>query len=83
MGLWFVWRAGHKLVDFIHDQVVVESPAADRVSDRVAEIEELLCRGMLTVVPGMNVRVETVITRSLNKADLDPRYDEVAPVKLG
>ena len=31
-------------------------------------------RGMLLVVPGMNVKVETVVTRSLNKADLDPRY---------
>jgi hypothetical protein len=29
---------------------------------------------MLLVVPGMNVKVETVVTRSLNKADLDPRY---------
>ena len=86
LGLWLVWRAGHKLVDFVHDQVVVESPADDRVPDRVAEIEELMRRGMLRVVPGMNVRVETVITRSLNKADRDPRYyviDEALAVKAG
>jgi hypothetical protein len=31
-------------------------------------------QGMLMVVPGMNVKVETVVTRSLNKTDLDPRY---------
>ncbi len=41
---------------------------------RIAENEELMKRGMLLVVPGMNVKVETVVTRSLNKADLDPRY---------
>ena len=74
LGLWLVWRAGHKLVDFIHDQLVVESPADDRVLERVAEIEALMRRGMLMIVPGMNVKVETVVTRSLNKADLDPRY---------
>ena len=31
-------------------------------------------QGMLEVVPGMNVKVETVVTRSLNKGDLDPRF---------
>jgi hypothetical protein len=73
-GLWLVWRAGHRLVDFVHDQQVVEAPADDRVPQRIAENEELMRRGMLLVVPGMNVKVETVVTRSLNKADLDPRY---------
>jgi hypothetical protein len=29
---------------------------------------------MLMIVPGMVVKVETVVTRSLNKKDLDPRY---------
>ena len=67
-------RAGHTLVDFVHDQDVVESPADDRVPGRVAEIEELMGRGMLMIVPGMDVKVETVVTRSLNKKDLDPRY---------
>jgi hypothetical protein len=28
----------------------------------------------LQVVPGMNVKVETVVTRSLNKTELDSRY---------
>ncbi|MEJ7640364.1 MAG: hypothetical protein WKF75_20955 [Singulisphaera sp.] len=37
---------GHKLVDFVHDQLVVESPADDRVpAQGVAEIEELMKRG--------------------------------------
>ena len=31
--------------------------------------------GMALVVPGMLVKVETVVTASLNKTDLDPRYD--------
>jgi hypothetical protein len=69
LGLWLVWRAGHKIIDFVHDQVVVESPADGRIGERLAEIESLMKRGMLTVVPGMNVKVETVITRSLNKID--------------
>jgi hypothetical protein len=31
-------------------------------------------QGMLTVVPGMAVKVETVVTSSLNKKELAPGY---------
>jgi hypothetical protein len=27
LALWQVWRKGYKLVDFVHDQLVVEAPA--------------------------------------------------------
>jgi DNA polymerase I len=81
LGLWLVWRAGHKIVSFVHDQIVVETPADDCVPDRVAEIENLMKRGMLEILPGMLVKVETVVTRSLHKWDRDPRY-LVVPARL-
>jgi hypothetical protein len=31
--------------------------------------------GMAQVTPGMLIKVETVVTRSLSKNDLDPHYD--------
>src|SRR5262249_6671124 len=74
LALWRVWRAGHRLVDFVHDQLVVESPADEKVPERAADIERLMKEGMAQVVPRMLVNVETVFTRSLNKADRDPRY---------
>lgn len=74
MALWYVWRAGYRIVDFVHDQIVVEAPADNWVLARAQHIEHLMKQGMLTVVPGMLVKVETVVSRSLNKADLDPRY---------
>ena len=72
LGLWLVWRAGHRIVNFVHDQVVVESPLDGRVGERVAEIEGLMKWGMSEVVPGMEVRGETVVTTSLNKGDRIP-----------
>jgi DNA polymerase I-like protein with 3'-5' exonuclease and polymerase domains len=75
LALWNVWRAGYKIVAFVHDQLVVECPADDRVKDRVADVERLMKEGMAQVVPGMLVKVETLVTASLNKQDLDPRYD--------
>lgn len=83
LGLWLVWRAGHKLVSFIHDQAVVESPADDRVPRRADEIAHLMCQGMHEVVPGMLVKVETVFTRSLNKGDLDARYPSAVVTVAG
>lgn len=55
---------------------MIECPADDRVLERKSHIERLMVEGMLTVVPGMNVRVETVVSLSLNKAEADPRYSE-------
>jgi DNA polymerase I len=82
LALWNVWRAGYKVVDFVHDQLVVECPADDKVKDRVADVERLMKEGMALVVPGMLVKVETVVTASLNKTDLDPRYDSATKVLI-
>jgi hypothetical protein len=86
LGLWRVWRAGYRLVDFIHDQLVVEVPACDRVPQQVAEIESHMKAGMAEVIPGMIVKVESVVTASLNKNDLHPAYQPSAsagPVPAG
>jgi hypothetical protein len=75
-ALWLLWRAGFRIVGFVHDQVVVESPADDRVLERKGHIESLLVEGMHAVIPGTLVKVETVVTRSLDKSDADPRYSD-------
>jgi hypothetical protein len=67
--MWKVCRAGYKLVDFVHDQVVVEVPEDDLVQQRRDDVAELMRQGMLEVIPGMNVKVDAVITRSLNKSE--------------
>jgi DNA polymerase I-like protein with 3'-5' exonuclease and polymerase domains len=81
LALWRVWRAGYRLVDFVHDQLVVESPADDQVRARVAHVEALMKAGMAEVILGMRVQVETVVAWSLNKQDLDPRYAEPSAPK--
>src|SRR5207302_3107740 len=70
-----VWRAGYKIVAFVHDQLVVEVPADDRAVERARTIERLMVGGMQEVLPGMRVRVDLVVTRYLNRKDRDPRYD--------
>ena len=74
LGLWELWRCGLKLVSVIHDQVVVEAPVGDKVLDLKEAIEALMIKGMLEVIPGMNVRMESFVTKSLDKTELDPRF---------
>jgi hypothetical protein len=47
----------------------VEVPEDDLVEQRRVEVAELMRQGMLDVIPGMNVKVAALITRSLNKGE--------------
>lgn len=49
----------------MHDQLVVESPADNKLKDRVNHIVALMERSMLIMVPDMLVKVETSVTRLL------------------
>ena len=69
LGLWNLWRAGYRIVSFVHDQAIVEIREDDRLEERREDVAELMRRGMLEVAPGMRVQVEAVVTRSLNKAE--------------
>lgn len=70
LGLWRIWRAGFKVVAFIHDQVVVETPNDEDVADRLAQLTEHMKLGFVEVTPSMRVGVEAVVTRSLDKSEL-------------
>ena len=68
-ALWDLWRAGYKIVNFIHDEIICEVPEDENLQARVAEIERLMVEGMQKVVPGANVRGEPEVRRSFSKAD--------------
>jgi DNA polymerase I-like protein with 3'-5' exonuclease and polymerase domains len=68
-ALWDLWRAGYKIVNFIHDEIICEVPEDENLPARVAEIERLMIEGMQKVVPGANVRGEPEVRRSFSKAD--------------
>ncbi len=68
-ALWGLMRAGYTIVNFIHDEVIIEVPEDETLPAKIADIERLMITGMQTVVPGANVRVETEVRRSFSKAD--------------
>jgi DNA polymerase I-like protein with 3'-5' exonuclease and polymerase domains len=70
--LWNLMRAGHRIVNFIHDEVIVEVPEDENIPAKIADIERFMIAGMQVVVPGANVRVETSVRRSFSKMDAVP-----------
>jgi DNA polymerase I-like protein with 3'-5' exonuclease and polymerase domains len=68
-ALWKLSRAGYTIVNFIHDEVIIEIREDENLPAKIADIERLMITGMQEVVPGANVRVETSVRRSFSKAD--------------
>jgi hypothetical protein len=58
LALWRLWRAGYRVVNFIHDEVLVEVPVGDDLRRHAEEIRRHMVEGMREVVPDVKVDVE-------------------------
>ena len=58
LGLWNFWRAGYRVVNFIHDEVLVEVPVKSNLAHQAEIIRYLMVKGMKAVVPDVRVDVE-------------------------
>ncbi|VTU00920.1 dna-directed dna polymerase : Marine sediment metagenome DNA, contig: S01H1_L07108 (Fragment) OS=marine sediment metagenome GN=S01H1_16914 PE=4 SV=1: DNA_pol_A_exo1: DNA_pol_A [Gemmataceae bacterium] len=64
LALWRLWRAGFRVVNFVHDQVLVEVPAGtprDRMR-HAQEVRRHLIDGMRELVPDVRVGVSYAAT---------------------
>jgi DNA polymerase I-like protein with 3'-5' exonuclease and polymerase domains len=62
LALWSLWRAGYKIVNFIHDEVLIEVPQDARLGFEAERIRFLMREGMQAVVPDINIEVEYSIS---------------------
>lgn len=69
LALWNLFRAGYRLVAFIHDEIVVEIPVGFDREAHTAEIARLMIEGMHEVIPGMLVKVEAFVSPSFSKSE--------------
>jgi DNA polymerase I-like protein with 3'-5' exonuclease and polymerase domains len=58
LGLWKLWRAGYRVVNFVHDEVLVEVPTDSNLLAHAGRIRQLMIEGMREVVPDIRVDVE-------------------------
>ena len=62
LGLWRVWRAGFRVVNFIHDQLLVEVPAGGDLRTAAEQIKAEMIAGMREVIPDVAVDVDYAAT---------------------
>ena len=75
LALWKVWRAGYRIVNFVHDELVVEIPDGADLTAAAEEIRELMIAGMRAVVPDVRVEVEYAAATAWSKS-AQKRIDE-------
>ena len=68
LALWKLWRAGYRIANFIHDQVLVEVPADSDLDSHAHRIQQLMTEGMTAVVPDVRVGVSVAATNRWYKS---------------
>jgi DNA polymerase I-like protein with 3'-5' exonuclease and polymerase domains len=58
LALWKLWRAGYRIVNFIHDEVLVEVPADSDLTHHGQHIQQLMVEGMQEVLPDVRVSAD-------------------------
>jgi hypothetical protein len=67
LALWKLWRVGYRVVNFVHDEFLVEVPDGPGLDEHDREITRLMVAGMEEVVPDVVVKVESVAARAWSK----------------
>lgn len=75
LALWLLWRAGHRIANFVHDQVIVEVPADSNLKEQAEDISRLMIEGMKAVVPDVLVGVKYAATDRWHK-DAEAVFDK-------
>jgi DNA polymerase I-like protein with 3'-5' exonuclease and polymerase domains len=57
LALWRIWRAGYRIANFIHDQVLVEVPRGSDLKHHADTVRQLMVDGMREVVPDVKISV--------------------------
>lgn len=69
LALWKLWRDGYRIVNFVHDEVLIEVPADSDLTGHARRIEQLMVEAMQLVVPDVRVGVKySAVQRWYKKA---------------
>ena len=67
LALWRLWRKDYRLVNFIHDEVLVEVPANADLTSAGEEIKKIMIEAMKLVVPDVRIDAEVVVKTCWSK----------------
>jgi DNA polymerase I-like protein with 3'-5' exonuclease and polymerase domains len=67
LALWQLFRAGYRIVNFIHDEIVIEVPLDQHADEHVLRIREIMITAMQEVVPDIHIDVEVAVMECWSK----------------
>ena len=76
LSLWRVWRAGYRIVNFIHDEILIEVREDSNLLEQAEHIQALMIEGMREVMPDVRVDVDFAAMRCWKK-NAKPVFDEL------
>jgi hypothetical protein len=87
LALWKLWRAGYRLVNFIHDEILVELHQQTNLALHAAVVRQLMIDAMQQVVPDVHIDVQYSISDLWAKSaevvvDEEGRLTVWKPVKI-
>lgn len=74
LALWELHRAGYRIVNFVHDEVLIEVAEDDDLDEHVETIKRFMVDAMREVVPNVLIQVEAVVTTCWSKK-AEPVFD--------
>ena len=68
LALWRLWRAGYRIVNFIHDEVLIEVAEESDLLQHGETIRQIMIQAMQEVVPDVRIDVGYTASRRWYKA---------------
>lgn len=81
LALWYILGFGYRIVDFIHDEVLIELPLDDQLTPRVKHIQQVMEWAMNQVIPDVAISTKPAIMLRWHK-NAEPVYDEAGNLQL-
>ncbi len=67
LALWALWRAGYRIVNFIHDEVIIEVRADSNLGLHAEIVRHLMIENMKMVVPDVRIDVQYAASNCWHK----------------
>lgn len=65
IAMYLVWKEGFKIIQFVHDSIVIEIEES-KAEEAAKRVQELMIKGMSFIVPDVEIRVSSKVTRGLS-----------------
>jgi hypothetical protein len=87
VALWKLWRADYRLVNFIHDEILVELPEGSNLALHAEIVRHIMIDAMQQVVPDVHIDVQYSVSGMWAKSaevmiDEEGRLTVWRPVKI-